>query len=138
MRHKIIRDYAVSPANVHDSEKFIGLLDARNSSPSVYADSAYTSEKHISALFNLGFRECLHRRAYRNQEISLVTAAFNSAQSGIRCRVEHVFGAMKQKAGNLILRTIGLARAKTKIALRNVAYNLNRVTYLTLKGDSVA
>ena len=114
------------------------MLDARNSSPSVYADSAYTSEKHISALFNLGFRECLHCRAYRNQEISLVTAAFNSAQSGIRCRVEHVFGAMKQKAGNLILRTIGLARAKTKIALRNVAYNLNRVTYLTLKGDSVA
>ena len=34
------------------------------------------------------------------------------------------------QAGTLLLRSIGLARAKARIGLRNLIYNLQRFTYL--------
>ena len=50
--------------------------------------------------------------------------------SKIRCRVEHIFGAMYQKAHDQVMRGIGLVRAKTRIGLRNLAYNMTRYEYL--------
>ena len=44
--------------------------------------------------------------------------------------MEHIFAAQKQQAGTLLLRSIGLARAKARIGLRNLVYNLQRFTYL--------
>jgi hypothetical protein len=40
-RHKLIRQYDVTNASVHDSLKFDGLLNQANTSSDVYADSAY-------------------------------------------------------------------------------------------------
>jgi IS5 family transposase len=37
--------------------------------------------------------------------------ATNRVKSGVRCRVEHVFGAMKMRMGDEVLRSIGLERA---------------------------
>ena len=48
-------------------------------------------------------------------------------------RVEHVFGVQSQRAGGLLLRGIGIVRARAKIGLRNLAYNLSR--YALLKGN---
>src|ERR1700692_998049 len=49
-KHKLIRQYDVTDASVHDSRKFHGLLNQANTSADVYADSAYrsadTDEKH--------------------------------------------------------------------------------------------
>ena len=42
-RHKLIRDYTVSDASVHDSQKLDELLNKGNTSSDVYADSAYRS-----------------------------------------------------------------------------------------------
>src|SRR5665647_1115114 len=42
-RHKLIRQYDVTDASVHDSQKFDGLLNKTNTSADVYADSAYRS-----------------------------------------------------------------------------------------------
>ena len=52
----------------------------------------------------------------------------NYTRSKTRSRVEHVFGVQAQRAGNLLIRTIGAVRAKAKIGLRNLAYNLDRYT----------
>ncbi len=49
-----------------------------------------------------------------------------------RSRVEHIFGVQTQRAGNLILRGVGIVRAKVKIGLRNLAYNLDRYATLVL------
>jgi len=35
-----------------------------------------------------------------------------------------------QRAGNLLLRTIGIARARAKIGLRNLVYNIDRMGML--------
>ena len=50
VKHKLIRDYEVTPASVHDSQVFEVLLDEDNSSRDVWADSAYRSEEKLEAL----------------------------------------------------------------------------------------
>ena len=45
----------------------------------------------------------------------------NNAKSKIRSRVEHVFAEQKDRMG-LFIRTIGIARATTKIGMANLVY----------------
>jgi len=53
----------------------------------------------------------------------------NRTKSKVRARVEHVFGMQKMTAGDLILRCIGLDRARAKIGLRNLAKEHAQVRY---------
>jgi hypothetical protein len=53
----------------------------------------------------------------------------NRARSQVRSAVETVFAAQKHRFG-LIVRTIGLARARVKIGLANLAYNFSRLIWL--------
>jgi IS5 family transposase len=108
VKHKLIRSYAVTDASVHDSRVFDELLKESNTSAFVYADSAYRSKESIALL--------KERRAK------------------IRCRIEHVFGVMAMMAGSLMVRTIGIIRASTKIGLRNLAYNIKRYGLLAISG----
>lgn len=57
-------------------------------------------------------------------------ARAKSAKSKIRSAVEHVFARQKGPMG-LIIRTIGIARARVKIGLANLAYNMTRAVWLT-------
>jgi tetrahydromethanopterin S-methyltransferase subunit G len=81
-------------------------------------------------LDELGYHEHIQRKGNRGKPLTDWEKQGNRTRSKIRSRVEHVFGAQLQKAGNLILRTIGFARAVVKIGLRNLAYNLQRFTTL--------
>ncbi len=54
----------------------------------------------------------------------------NHAKSRIRARIEHVFGAQQNGPGGRIVRTIGIARARAKIGLQNLAYNIRRLVTL--------
>ena len=47
----------------------------------------------------------------------------------MRARVDHVFGAQAAMGGHLI-HTIGLLRAKVKIGLMNLVYNMVRLVQL--------
>jgi hypothetical protein len=51
-------------------------------------------------------------------------------KSRLRARIEHVFGAQQNSPGGRIVRTIGIARAKAKIGLQNLAYNIRRLVML--------
>ena len=53
----------------------------------------------------------------------------NAKIAKVRARVEHVFGHMKYCRG-LTIRTIGLARAETKLSLAVLAYNIDRFLFL--------
>jgi len=48
----------------------------------------------------------------------------------IRARIEHVFGAQQTSPGGRIVRTIGIVRAKAKIGLQNLVYNIRRLVTL--------
>src|SRR5450756_2796211 len=129
-RHKLIRGYDVTEASVHDSQKLDGLLNTTNTSRNVYADSAYRSAETEAKLKVRGLRSRVHQRARRNHPLSKAQENANRNKSKIRARVEHVFGAQKTSPGGRIIRTIGLARAKAKIGLQNLAYNIRRLVTL--------
>ena len=134
VEHKFIRGYEVTDAAVHDSQVFEELLDKHNSSPEVYADSAYLSERSLQRLGELGFVEQIQRKGYRGRKLSEQEQQENRRRARIRSRIEHVFGVQAKMAGSLILRCIGIMRARIKIGLRNLAYNLNRYAVLVTTG----
>ena len=126
-KHKLIREYAVTDAAVHDSRVFGCLLDETNTSRDVWADSAYRSEENLTELESRGYRAHLQRKGYRHRKLTGWETQGNRTRSRIRCRIEHVFGIQAQLAGTLILRTVGWIRAEVKIGLRNLAYNIHRL-----------
>ena len=124
--HKFIRNWAVTDAARHDSQVFEELLDERNSSAAVWADSAYRTPDNLKTLEAWSLRERLQRKGARNRPLSEREQRGNRTRSKIRSRVEHVFGAQAMRAKVLLIRTIGIVRARCKIGLRNLAYNLDR------------
>jgi len=129
-RHKLIRDYTVSDASEHDSQKFDELLSRGNTSRDVYADSAYRSAETEQKLRVRGFRSRIHKRGRRNRPLTEAQGRANHRKSKVRARIEHVFGAQENAPGGRLVRTIGIVRAKVKIGLQNLAYNIRRLVFL--------
>jgi IS5 family transposase len=128
--HKIIRAYTVSDAACHDSQQFEAVLDPDNSAADIWADSAYRSAECEEKLAAAGYRSHIHRRGSRGHGLSERAKAANTTRSKTRARVEHAFGHMVNAMGGKLVRTIGLARARTKIGLQTLAYNMQRFVYL--------
>jgi IS5 family transposase len=129
-KHKLIRRYDVTDAAVHDSQRLDALLDKANTSAEVFADSAYRSAAIEAELKARGFKSRVHRRAARNHPLADAQVRANRNRSTIRARVEHVFGAQQTAPGGRIVRTIGIVRARAKIGLQNLVYNIRRLVTL--------
>ena len=129
-RHKLIREYGVTDASVHDSQVFDELLNKGNTSNEVYADSAYRSAEIERDLKARSFSSRVHKRGHRNNPLSEAETAANTRKSRVRARIEHVFGAQENAPGGRLVRTIGMVRAKVKIGLQNLAYNIRRLVIL--------
>ena len=129
VRFGFIRRYHVSDASVHDSQVLSALLDIDNPEAGVWADSAYRSEASIDVLNWMGFEPHFNERAYRNHPLSEAQSEANRERSKTRAKVEHIFGSMVMTMGGKGLRTIGLARAKTNLGLKNLVYNLKRFVF---------
>jgi IS5 family transposase len=125
-----IRRYAVTDAAVHDSQVLGELLDIDNPDERIWADSAYRSEAHLEVLRWMGFEPQFNERAYRNVPLSDEQKAANRERSKTRAKVEHVFGSWVITGGGKLLRTIGMARAKTNLGLQNLVYNFKRLVFL--------
>ena len=126
VKHKFIRKYAVTSAEVHDSNIFEELLDPDNTCRDIYADSAYRSAEKLKQLKNNGYRERINRKGTRNRKLTEWEKRGNRTKSKIRSRIEHVFGIQAQRAGNIIIRGAGFMRAAAKIGLRNLTFNIDR------------
>ena len=133
--HKLIRDYEVTSAEVHDSQVFEGLL-AENTSKDVWADSAYHSEEKELILELMGYRSHVHKKGKKNKPLSKRDQRANKTKSRIRVRVEHVFGSITNEQGGLYFRVIGLCRIKAKVGLMNIVYNMRR--FISLKRVSAS
>ena len=129
-KHKLIRRYDVSDAAVHDSQRLDGLLTKANTSADVFADSAYRSAETEAGLRVRGFRSRIQVRATRNHPLSERQVEANRKTSRIRVRIEHVFGAQETSTGSRLVRTIGIVRARAKIGLQNLVYNIRRLVTL--------
>ena len=72
----------------------------------------------------------IHRRAARNRPLSARQTSANTTRSKVRARVEHVFGQQQSSMGGKIMRTIGIVRARFKIGMMNLGYNIGRLVQL--------
>ena len=139
--HKLIQNYTVTDAAVHDSQAIDGLLDidadANDGKRAVYADSAYRSAEREAELAQQNIPSQICGKGSRGHPLSEEQKAGNHEKSKVRSRVEHVFGAQAQMGGHWV-RTIGLLRAKVKIGMMNLVYNMMRLVQLTRRKGEVA
>ena len=129
-RHGLIRTWIATDAARHDGAQLPGLLSKANTAGDVWADTAYRSKANEAHLAGNGFRSRIHRKKPVGKAMPRNVARANGAKSKVRAAVEHVFARQKGPMG-LVVRTIGLARARVKIGLANLAYNMNRAVWLT-------
>jgi IS5 family transposase len=129
-KHKLIRRYAETDASVHDSQQLDQLLDRSNTGSEVWADSAYFSAETEAALKSKGYQSRIHRRGVRNRPLSQRQQAANTTRSRVRARAEHVFADQENAMGRKIVRTIGIMRARAKIGMMNLVYNMRRLIQL--------
>jgi hypothetical protein len=105
-------------------------LDPKNDCQDTWADSAYRSEEQEEKLKKQGCASHIHERAYRNKPLTPEQEAANTERSRVRVRIEHVFGHIETAMHGCYVRTIGIARARAKIGLEVLAYNMSRFTFL--------
>ena len=129
-RHKLIRRYRVTDAAVHDSQVLDELLVSDNTASGVWADSAYWSKDIETRIQAAGLTSRIHRKASHNRPLDDWKKTVNRSRSRIRARVEHVFGAQSNDMGGTLVRSIGIVRARGRIGLKNLAYNIRRLTQL--------
>jgi len=125
-KHKVIRKYVVTSAEVHDSQAFEELLDETNSNGSIWADSAYRSAEREAALSDANYRSHIHHKSTRKRPLNEREQEANRKRSKVRARVEHVFAQQT----NRLVRSIGQARAGVKIGMMNLVYNMRRLVWL--------
>ncbi|MEM9147959.1 MAG: hypothetical protein AAGC57_17420 [Pseudomonadota bacterium] len=77
-----------------------------------------------------GFRSQVHHRKPRGRSMAPNIRRGNAARSAVRAGIEHVFAHQKGPMA-LCVRTIGIARAKAKIGLANLTYNIRRLIFLS-------
>lgn len=128
-RHRLIRTWRVTDAAAHAGARLGELLDPNNTASEVWADSAYRSRKNEELLEGRGLVSRLHRKKPKDRPMPSRTARANAKKSAVRAQVEHIFAEQKSRMG-LFVRTIGLARATTKIGLANLVHNMRRLLWL--------
>jgi transposase, IS5 family len=129
---KLIEDYAVSDAACHDSQAVELLLSEQDRGRELHADSAYTGEELEELYKKYGIEAKINEKGYRNKPLTAEQKENNKEKSKVRARVEHVFGFMENSMNGSFIRTIGIARAKVKIGLMNIVYNMCRCVQLKI------
>jgi len=95
-------------------------------------DAAYRSAKNEEMLARRGFVSRLHRKKPAGRSMPERIRVANAQKSKVRSAIEHVFAHQKGPMG-LVVCTIGIARARVKIGLANLSYNMRRYVWLRMK-----
>lgn len=138
---KIITDFVITNASVHDSQVIVELVDENDEI--VYADSAYVGEELHNEIrekirLALGLPENelpkielkINEKGYRNKPLTDEQKENNREKSKIRVRVEHIFGHMTNSMGGIFVRGIGIKKATLSLTLKNLTYNISRYAFL--------
>jgi IS5 family transposase len=131
--HGLIRTWDASAANAHDGARLPQLISKQNTGSGVWADTAYRSKKNETFLKRAMFKSNIHHKKPPRRPLPAHIARANAKRSAVRSAVEHVFARQKHRMG-LFIRTIGIARARIKIGMANLAYNFQRMVWLEGRG----
>lgn len=127
-KKKFIDVYEVSSACVHDAGPGKDLLSKKDKGQTIHADSAYVKSFAEEAK-KYGMIPVINEQGCRQRPLTEKQKKRNRKKSKVRCRIEHVFGFLHQARGKVMVKTIGMARAKIKIGLMNLCYNLFRYRF---------
>ena len=131
-RSKLIEDFTVTAASVHDSNALEELI--AEGDPTTYVDSAYTGERCEQIFAERKVQAKPIERAYRNKPLNGNQQRNNRARSKIRVRVEHVFATMRMSMRSAWNRCIGMGRNRAMIAMTNLVYNMVRLEQIERLG----
>jgi IS5 family transposase len=129
---KLIEKFEVTDASVHDSQPIEKLLTEKDKGQPFYADSAYTGEEQDKIYEKKKVVNKVNEKGYRNKPLTEEQKANNKEKSKTRARVEHIFGFVENSMNGSFIRTIGIARAKAKIGMMNLTYNICRCKQLKI------
>jgi IS5 family transposase len=127
--HGLIRKWTVTDAAANDGRRLAEVIDRSNTASPVWADTAYRSWQNEGLISRLGLSSMIHFRKPPGKPMPDPAKKANAARSKVRSAVEHVFAHQKGPM-NLFVRTIGIARARAKIGMVNLAYNMRRFAWL--------
>jgi transposase, IS5 family len=133
-RHGFIRRFAVTDAAAHDGHQLGRLLDPANTAGGVWADTAYRSAANVALLARRGLAPEFQRPKPRGRPMPSHIARGNARRARVRGAIEHVFAAQKCRLG-LIIRSVGRARAATRLGLANLVTNMRRLAWFELRPD---
>ncbi len=85
--------------------------------------------KNETFLRDNGLKSRIHRKKPKGKPMPERTRIATAAKSAVRSRVEHVFAVQKDRM-DLFIRTIGIARATTKIGMADIVYKIKRLLVL--------
>ena len=112
----------------YDGRELPGLLDRSNTGSSVWADTAYRSAKNERRIAKAGLVSKVHFRKPPGKPMPEPKRRADAARSRERSGVEHIFADHKHRMA-LFIRSIGIARARNKIGLANIACNMRRLLF---------
>jgi transposase, IS5 family len=131
----LIRNWTTTHAAAHDGARLEEVLARTNTASDVWADTAYRSAKNEAMLARRGFVSRIQRKKPQCRPMPERMRVANAQKPKVRSAVEHVFAHQKGPMG-LIVRTISIARAKVKIGMANLAYNMRRFVWLRTKYEA--
>lgn len=114
------------------------LLDPDNTASLVWGDKAYRSKEIEELLESPGYKSRIMRKGSAAKKLTKREEQGNRTKARVQARVEHVFGSQANDMGGTLVRSIGAMRARTRIGLRNLAYNMRRLTYLETAASATA
>lgn len=128
---KLIDEFEVTTASEHDSQVILELIDETDEGQPLWADTAYDS-----AEIRKGLRKCkmgcrIQKKGSRYVTLTKMQMVANTIKAKTRCRVEHVFASIHNRARGFGVRCIGIVRAGAEITLQNLVYNMTRMIYLS-------
>jgi len=129
---KIITNFSVTDASVHDSQEFVGLVDEKDND--LKLDSGYVGDEFQKAILKEFPHIKIHvcAKAFRNTPLTDEDKTKNKEIAHTRARIEHIFGYMTRFMAGITSRVHGLARVKRDITAKNLAYNIKR--YVCIAG----
>lgn len=125
---KLIDTYVVTSASVHDSQALEDLINKDDRGLTLHVDRAYIGQE--KTVDKCSMVEQIHERDTKTKKLTDYQKKSNRRKLSIRCRVEHVFGFMTNTMKAMYIRTFGINRAKAKIGLTNLTYNMMRYVQL--------
>ena len=124
----LIEGVHTTAANEHDSKGLKDLLDnvPDKKKQEIWADKGYKTSANDELLSQVGIKNRIQDKAYRNRPLSSWQKRRNKLNSKERYKVERTFGSMKKWFKTGLCRYVGLEKTHTQHILEAIAHNLKR------------